>query len=88
MKILTIALAALCVVHATLANETATAKPGVESKIPGIMIPELTKVTPEIRIDYRQDKLGYKLTLRLAHQPDGEQNDFGPSVGEFIPTSK
>ena len=40
-----------------------------------------------IHMDYRQDKLGYKLTLRLAHQPDGEQIDFGPSVGEFIPTS-
>lgn len=41
----------------------------------------------KIRLDYRQDKLGYKLTLRLARQPDGEQIDFGPSVGEFIPTS-
>jgi len=41
----------------------------------------------DIRLDYRQDKLGFKLTLRLAHQPDGEQTDFGPSVGEFIPTS-
>lgn len=39
----------------------------------------------EIRIDYRQDKLGYKLTLRLAHQPDGAQRDIGPAVGEFKP---
>lgn len=39
----------------------------------------------DIRLDYRQDKLGYKLTLRLAHQPDGEQVDFGPTVGEFVP---
>ena len=35
----------------------------------------------EIRIDYRQDKLGYKLTLRLAHQPGGAQSDFGPRCG-------
>ena len=48
----------------------------------------LVKDTPlDIRLDYRQDKLGYKLTFRLAHQPDGAQTDFGPSVGEFIPTS-
>ena len=49
----------------------------------------LVKGAPlQIRVDYRQDKLGYKLTLRLAHQPDGEQIDFGPSVGEFIPAEK
>ncbi len=41
----------------------------------------------DIRMDYRQDKLGYKLTLRLAHQPDGEQFDFGPSIGVFVPES-
>ena len=41
----------------------------------------------DIRLDYRQDKLGYKLTLRLARQSDGEQVDFAPAVGEFIPTS-
>ena len=48
----------------------------------------LVKGVPlKIRMDYRQDKLGYKLTLRLAHQPGGERIDFGPSVGEFTPTS-
>ena len=50
---------------------------------------KLVKDTPlDIRLDYRQDKLGYKLTLRLAHQPDGEQVDFGPSVGEFAQSSE
>ena len=45
----------------------------------------LVKDVPlDIRVDYRQDKLGYKLTLRLAHQPDGEQSDFGHSVGGFF----
>jgi type 1 glutamine amidotransferase len=42
----------------------------------------------DIRLDYRQDKLGYKLTLRLAHQPDGAQSDFGPAVGEFTCSAK
>lgn len=50
---------------------------------------KLVKDVPmDIRLDYRQDKLGYKLTLRLSRQSDGEQIDFGPSVGEFAPTSK
>ncbi|MCX5682343.1 MAG: ThuA domain-containing protein [Planctomycetota bacterium] len=49
----------------------------------------LVKGVPlDIRMDYRQDKLGYKLTLRLAHQPDGEQSDFGPAVGEFTHSSE
>ncbi|MEI7731750.1 MAG: PA14 domain-containing protein, partial [Verrucomicrobiota bacterium] len=49
---------------------------------------KLVKDIPlDIRMDYRQDKLGYKLTLRLAHEPDGDQSDFGSSVGEFIPTN-
>lgn len=49
---------------------------------------KLVKDVPmDIRMDYRQDKLGYKLTLRLAHQPDGEQVDFGPAVGVFVPES-
>jgi type 1 glutamine amidotransferase len=49
----------------------------------------LVKDVPlDIRLDYRQDRLGYKLTLRLAHQPDGAQIDFGPSVGEFTPVSQ
>ncbi len=50
---------------------------------------KLVKDVPlNIRVDYRQDKLGYKLTLRLARQPDGEQSDFGPSVGVLAPASK
>jgi len=49
---------------------------------------QLVKDQPlDIRLDYRQDKLGYKLTFRLAHQPDGAQTDFGAFVGEFISTS-
>lgn len=43
---------------------------------------------PDIRLDYRQDKLGYKLTLRLARQPDGEQIDFGDAVGTFTPAAE
>ena len=42
----------------------------------------------DIRIDYRQDKLGYKLTLRLARQPDGGQIDFGDAVGTFTPAAE
>jgi outer membrane protein assembly factor BamB len=42
----------------------------------------------EIRIDFRQDTLGYKLTLRLARQSDGVQIDFGTAVGTFTPASE
>ena len=50
---------------------------------------QLVKDKPlEIRLDYRQDKLGYKLTLRLARQPDGEQIDFGDAVGTFTPATE
>jgi len=45
---------------------------------------KLVKDVPlNIRVDYRQDKLGYRLTLRLVRQPDGEQSDFGPATGEW-----
>ena len=47
-KIITAALVALGAVPAVLANEAAPAQSGEEPKIPGIMVPELTKVTPEI----------------------------------------
>ncbi|HEX8916723.1 MAG TPA: PA14 domain-containing protein, partial [Humisphaera sp.] len=47
---------------------------------------KLVKGQPvRVRLDFRQDRLGYKLTLGLARQPDGEQVDFGPAVGEFTP---
>ena len=50
---------------------------------------QLVKDKPlDIRLDYRQDKLGYKLTLRLARQPDGEQIDFGDAVGTFTPAAE
>lgn len=47
---------------------------------------QLVKDVPmHLRIDYRQDKLGYKLTLRLARQPEGEQRDLDASAGTFAP---
>jgi hypothetical protein len=50
---------------------------------------QLVKDKPiDIRLDYRQDKLGYKLTLRLVRQPDGEQIDFGNAVGSFTPAAE
>lgn len=49
---------------------------------------QLVKDVPmHLRIDYRQDKLGYKLTLRLARQPDGEQRDLDDSVGRVTPST-